>query len=181
MTATVVVASGQVPAPVTVYVYVPPAFDVGSKVPLSPPPSADGPVQAPPASGVPPSSSNRSEDASVSQTINVPGVPAIGAILSVTVTSEVASGQPAAETVYVYVPADIVAGSNVPLSPPPSAEGPVHVPPASGVPPRKSNRSADASAVQNVAVPFVPASGAGFTVTVIWDVEEQTPEPTVNS
>ena len=64
---------------------------------------------------------------------------------------------------YVYTPALITAGSNSPST---TALGPLHVPPASGVPLIKLKRSTAAPVVHNVAAPGVPGSGLVTTVTV---------------
>ena len=60
------------------------------------------------------------------------------------------------------MPAFIVPGSNIPAT---TVLGPLHVPPASGVPPSCA-KSDDAGAVlHTVSPPFVPASGGGATNT----------------
>jgi hypothetical protein len=55
-----------------------------------PPTTALGPLHAPPACGVPPSDPIKATAASLLQTVNVPFVPAFGAVFSVTVTVAVA-------------------------------------------------------------------------------------------
>ncbi len=77
-----------------------------------------------------------------------PSVPASGGVLMVTVMVAVSSGHGAVPvTVYTYAPALMEAGS---IMPPVTALGPVHVPPASGVPPSCAKSEAAASEVQSV-------------------------------
>jgi hypothetical protein len=92
-----------------------------------------GPLHVPPASGDPPSCAKSETAAPELQSVMDPSAPALGGVLMVTVTFALASVHGAAPaTVYVYVPAFIVAGL---IMPPFTLLGPLHVPPASGVPP----------------------------------------------
>ena len=50
--------------------------------------------------------------------------------------------------------------------PPTTALGPLHAPPAAGVPPNRAKSEVDAPLLQIVSVPLVPASAAAFSVTV---------------
>ena len=77
-----------------------------------PPTTALGPLQVPPASGVPPNELINPTEALLLHTVSVPFVPAFGAAFSVTVTVAVEFAQGATPaTVYVYTPGVIVAGS----------------------------------------------------------------------
>ena len=81
-----------------------------------------------------------------------------------TVTVALSSGQGAVPaTVYVYTPAFIVAGS---IKPPATPLGPLHVPPASGVPPSCAKSDTATSLLHNVIAPSVPGSGGVLIVTV---------------
>jgi hypothetical protein len=70
-------------------------------------------------------------------------------------------------TVYVYVPATLDPGTNVPLNTPPP--GAVQVPPTFGEPPNCVNNGVVAEVAQSVIEPFVPAFGGDCrsTVTVL--------------
>ena len=65
-----------------------------------------------------------------------------------------------------YVPGGSPGGVNVEPVRCPVEFVATHVPPTSGVPPYKGNRSMEARSAQTVAVPFDPASGPWFTVAV---------------
>ena len=94
----------------------------------------------------------------------MPSTPASGAACSLTVTVELALVQGAVPvTVYTYAPGSIAAGSYMP---PATTLGPLHVPPASGVPPKAANSEAEAPFPQRSSVPSTPASGAACSVTV---------------
>ena len=67
----------------------------------------------------------------------------------------------------MYTPAVIVAGLNMP---PATGEGPLHVPPASGLPPSCASRPTAAPLLQSVVLPSVPAVGGLFTATVTVEV-----------
>ncbi len=98
----------------------------------------------------------------------VPFVPGSGGVLIDTVTVALSSGHGAVPlTVWVYTPALIVTGS---IIPPTTALGPVHVPPASGVPPSCAKSDAAASVEQSVIVPSVPGSGGVLIVTLTVEV-----------
>jgi len=104
---------------------------------------------------LPPRASNNSASVGVvpSQTLNVPFVPAFGAICSVTDTIAVAVAQLAVpRIVYVYVKPELD-----------------QVPPLSGLPPNATNNSASVGVVpsQIVKVPFIPAFGEVCSVIVI--------------
>ena len=160
-TVTVALSSGQGAVPATVYTYAPASIVAGS---IMPPLTAEGPLHVPPASGVPPSCAKSEAGASLLQSVIVPSVPGSGGVLITTVTVALSSGQGAVPaTVYVYAPASIVAGS---IMPPTTAEGPLHVPPALGVPPSCAKSEAGASLLQSVIVPSVPGSGGVLITTV---------------
>jgi len=100
-TDTVAVEFAQPPVPVTVYVYVPGVMVTGSYVPRFPPVKAEGPDHVPVADGLPPSDENKFADAPFEQKFAVPLVPALGAVVIVTVT-ELTSFAHGAVTVTVY-------------------------------------------------------------------------------
>ena len=85
----------------------------------------------------------------------------------VTVTVATALGQGLIPgTVYVYVPAEFVAGLKVPKFPPLKTEGPVHVPFEAGLPPKIENKFTGEPDVQTVVVLLVPATAGATTVAV---------------
>jgi hypothetical protein len=93
-----------------------------------------------------------------------PSAPAFGGMLIVTVTFALASAHDVAPaTVYVYVPAFIVAGL---IMPPFTLLGPLHVPPASGVPPNCAKSETVAPELQSAIEPSVPAFGGALIVTL---------------
>ena len=55
--------------------------------------------------------------------------------------------------------------------PPTTALGPVHVPPAFGVPPKDELNATATPLLQTESVPLVPAFGSAFSVTVTVAVE----------
>jgi hypothetical protein len=75
--------------------------------------------------------------------------------------------QPALVSEYVYVPAVLVPGTNVPKLPPVKELGPDQVPPDVGPPTTEMKRSTVVEFEQTVIAPLVPALGNGFTVMVI--------------
>jgi hypothetical protein len=75
--------------------------------------------------------------------------------------------QPAVVNVYVYVPAVLVPGTNVPKLAPIKELGPDHVPPEVGKFSKELKRLTLVEFEQTVIEPMVPALGRGFTVTVI--------------
>src|SRR5690606_40422468 len=89
-TVTVAVASAQGAAPVTVYTYGPGSIVAGS---YCPPATALGPLQVPPAAGVPPKESSRLIATPFAQTSMVREVPALTEASSFTVTVAVAFAQ----------------------------------------------------------------------------------------
>jgi hypothetical protein len=75
--------------------------------------------------------------------------------------------QPALVSVYVYVPAVLVPGTNVPKLAPVKELGPDHAPPVVGKFSKELKRLTLVEFEQTVIAPLVPALGSGFTVTVI--------------
>ena len=157
---TVTVSSRHGAVPVTVYAYAPAVIVAGSNIP---PTTVLGPLQDPPASGVPPSCAKRLAAALVLQSVRLPLVPGSGGALMVIVTVATSIRQGAVPfTVYAYTPAVIVAGSNIP---PTTVLGPLQDPPASGVPPSCAKRSTATPELHALMEPLVPALGGWFTVT----------------
>ncbi len=131
-----------------------------------PPATALGPLHVPVASGVPFKATNNEVAGLLMQRVRSASAPAFGGCTKVMVTVELTLVHGSGTAMeYVYTPALIVAGSNSPST---TALGPLHVPPASGVPLIKLMRSTAAPVVHNVAAPGVPGSGlvTTFTVTV---------------
>ena len=134
---------------------------VGSKRPFV---IALGPDHVPPASGVPPISSNKSIAEAVVQSVIDPGVPGSGFVTTLTTTSADADGQgDKPTTVYVYVPGVMVTASN---KFPFSALGPLHVPPAAGLPPSSANSEVGGLVAHNAIAPSTPRFGGVLMVTV---------------
>ncbi len=116
-------------------------------------------------SGVPPSPSKRSTVFWPEQMVKVPLVPALGAWVTVTVTVALSGSQGAVPvTLYLYTKVPAADGRNTPLlvAPP----GPVHVPPASGVPPKLLKRLTGSSVLHSGKGALVPATGLRCWVTV---------------
>lgn len=107
----------------------PAVFVPGVNVPDEPPVKDEGPLHVPPAFGVPPKTENKFIADPSEQTETEALVPVLGAVVTETVTVAVALEQGADPvTVYVYVPAVLVPGVNVPFDPPVRTEGPDQVP-----------------------------------------------------
>jgi hypothetical protein len=75
--------------------------------------------------------------------------------------------QPALVSEYVYVPAVLVPGTNVPKLPPVKELVPDHVPPVAGKFSNELKRFTLVEFEQTLIAALVPALGRGFTVTVI--------------
>src|SRR5690606_15343133 len=171
-TVTVAVASAQGAAPVTVYTYGPGSIVAGS---YAPPATALGPLQVPPAAGVPPRESSRLIATPFAQMSMVREVPALTGACSFTVTVAVAFAQGLVPvTVYTYGPGSIVAGS---YAPPATGLGPLQVPPTAGVPPKESSRLIATPFAQMSMEREVPALGAATSVTVTVAVASAQPPP----
>ncbi len=137
----------------------PAAFTWGSNRPPTRPP-----LHVPPASGVPVSAVNRLTAAPSLHSVAAPLPPASGLPVSFTCTVALALVHGAAPaTVYTYAPGFITAGSYIP---PVIALGPLHVPPASGVPFSAVNRLAGALFEQIAKFPSMPGSACGCSLTV---------------
>ena len=129
-----------------------------------PPATGEGPLHAPPASGLPPRAPTIGVAGLLMQRVSDASAPAPGGACTCTVTVlEALMHGGGTLIVYVYTPAAIAAGSNMP---PATGEGPLHAPPASGVPPSCAKSATGASLAHRVMLPGRPASGAATTATL---------------
>jgi hypothetical protein len=94
--------------------------------------------------------------------------PALTTAAGFTVTTTLAVlVQPAVDSEYVYMPAVLVPGTNVPKLPPPKTLGVVdHVPPVVGKFSKELKRLTLVEFEQTVIAPLVPALGRGVTVII---------------
>jgi hypothetical protein len=93
--------------------------------------------------------------------------PALTTAAGLTVTTTLAVlGQPALVSVYVYVPAVLVPGTNVPKLAPVKKLGPNHAPPVVGKFSKELKRLTLVEFEQTVIAPLVPALGSGVTVII---------------
>ena len=133
----------------------------GLKIPV---PLVSAGLHTPPVSGLLPNKVNKSTLGLSSHKVRAPLLPALGFGLIVTVTVVLCAIQGGVPfTVYVYVPAKSVSGSNNPV---PLASVGLHVPPTSGVPPKAVNKSVGRPFSQKEIAPGVPGLGVGVTLTV---------------
>ena len=156
--------AGQAPSAGTVYRYVPGGVVAGKKIPLMMAVDGSGPRHVPFRAGVPNRRLTMAKAASVPHTVMVLETPALGAVVTFTVTVAVRSvhgGIPA--TRYVYTPGCETPGTKLPLKGGFAGAGPTQAPPRSGVPSKAVKRFTWALVEHRLRVLLSPASDASFT------------------